>query len=464
MASKRSSSSKDGRLSGSNQSDVRLHAAQASFLMCPAIFRAFVGGVGSGKSWAGSYDLIKRAKPGRLYMVVAPTYGMLSDSTFRSFVAVATQLGVVNQSEIRKAAPPSVNLRTGAEIIFRSGDDPDRLYGPNLSGVWMDEASLMAKEVFEVAIGRLREGGEQGWLSATFTPKGLQHWTYETFATGRTNTAIFACRTSDNPFLPEQFYGNVAGQLTSRKAAQELEGQFISVEGALFDRNWFKVVEPASVPAMAKLCRGWDLASTPKDERKAHDPDWTVGALLGRDKDKDVYILDLKRLRGTPSQVQAAVTSCAYKDGKKTQIAMEEEGGSAGKVVSDHYLRLLQGYTFKAVRSTGSKADRATPLACQAEGGTVKVVRAAWNKDLLDEMEVFPFGAHDDIVDATSLAFSRLGALREFWIRGGPGEEPANPDDVWVVNEPGMGRQTIIPFGKDVLDVSANAPGWGRRI
>ena len=37
-----------------------------------ATFRAFCGGIGSGKSWAGSYDLIRRAAPDRLYLVVAP--------------------------------------------------------------------------------------------------------------------------------------------------------------------------------------------------------------------------------------------------------------------------------------------------------------------------------------------------------------------------------------------------------
>jgi hypothetical protein len=66
---------------------VQLHGAQRDFLRSEALYRAFCGGIGSGKSWAGSYDLIKRAKAGRLYMVVAPTYQMLSDSTLRSFLA-----------------------------------------------------------------------------------------------------------------------------------------------------------------------------------------------------------------------------------------------------------------------------------------------------------------------------------------------------------------------------------------
>jgi hypothetical protein len=48
------------------------------------------------------------------------------------------------------------------------------------------------------------------------------------------------------------------------------------------------------------------------------------------------------------------------------------------------------------------------PLAAQAEGGVVKLLlRGPWNKDFLDEVELFPLGRHDDAVDAASLALRR---------------------------------------------------------
>jgi phage terminase large subunit-like protein len=197
---------------------------------------------------------------------------MLSDATFRSFRALAEELGIVHPDEVKESAPPRIRLRTGAEILFRSADEPERLRGPNLSGIWLDEASLMPQEAFSIGIGRLREGGEQGWLTATFTPKGRLHWTAEVFATGRPDTALFRCRTGDNPFLPPGFTETVRRQYTSTMAAQELEGEFIDAGGVLFQRAWFPVadVEPGVfLPAV----RAWDLASTPKDEDKARDPD-----------------------------------------------------------------------------------------------------------------------------------------------------------------------------------------------
>ena len=395
---------------------VRLYQAQKAFLDSRALYRAFCAGIGAGKSWAGSYDLIRRAKPGRLYLVLAPTYPMLSDSSFRSFLSVATELGLAEPGDVKKSAPPSIRLLTGAEVLFRSADDPERIRGPNLSGVWMDEASLMHVDAFNVAIGRLRQGGEQGWLSATFTPKGRQHWTFEQFASGRPNTEMFRARTSDNPFLPADFHGTLRQQYTSRLAAQELEGEFTEVVGAMFRRSWFSIVDVA--PGEMRLLRWWDLAGTEKTAEKASDPDYTAGVLMGKAKDNRYYILDVRRQRSTPRDVQNLVRQTAELDGRDVAVWMEQEPGSSGVSVIDHYVRnVLQGFNFHGERSTGDKATRAQPFAAQAEAGNVMLVRGAWNKDFLDEVEVFPFGVHDDATDAAAAAFMKLALTikRRLW-------------------------------------------------
>ncbi len=166
-----------------------LHPVQADFVDCQAYFAAYVGGIGSGKSKVLCYDMIKRVRPNSLYMMCAPTYPMLRDATLRSFFEVAQQTGeevTFNRSENRARLN-----RSGAEIIFRSTDNPESLRGPNLAGVGMDEASLMTQMVYDVLIGRLRQGRVIGFLRAAFTPKGPNHWTHEVFNTGRTDTAIF---------------------------------------------------------------------------------------------------------------------------------------------------------------------------------------------------------------------------------------------------------------------------------
>ncbi len=392
--------------------------------------------------------------------MIAPTYSMLSDASFRMFLQLAEELGIVDQGSVKRSAPPSIRLRTGAEVLFRSADEPDRLRGPNLSGVWMDEASLMPEDAFTVAIGRLREGGQQGWATATFTPKGRQHWTYETFATGRPDTALFHCRTSYNPFLPSGFHGTIRQQYTSQLAAQELEGEFTDAGGTMFRRSWFGLVD--TIPQLTHRVRAWDLAATPKDEAKARDPDWTAGVLLGKDASGCAYILDIRRMRGTPQQVQALVRSTAEEDGRYVEITLEEEPGSAGKIVSDHYRRHLSGFNFRSERCTGAKAERAQPLAAQAEAGNVKLLRSPWNRDFLDEIEIFPFGKHDDQVDAAASALWRARHMTGDWPRHYP-EARQSIADRMARGRSGASR-LYARYGRDDDDEDEDRGAGRRRI
>lgn len=212
---------------------VQVYPKQRDFLESRAGLRAFVGGIGSGKSWIGALDMIRRSKPGRLYLVTAPTYPMLSDATFRSLTGLAQKLGILEPGATKVSPPPSVKLGTGAEVLFRSTDNPDMLRGPNLSGVWMDEAGLCKQEAFDILIGRLREGGEEtGWLSATFTPKGKAHWTYKTF--GRSDdpdVCLIHASSDENPFLPADFVEKVRKRYTAAQARQELGGIFVDGGG-----------------------------------------------------------------------------------------------------------------------------------------------------------------------------------------------------------------------------------------
>jgi predicted phage terminase large subunit-like protein len=400
---------------------------QQAFRKSNALFRGFVGGRGAGKSWVGAYDLLRRAKPGRLYLVRAPTFPMLRDSSWRSLLDLAVQLRCL---KTLNSSVPCMRLGNGAEIIGHSAVNPERFRGPNLSGLWLDEASQVEKAAFDIGMACLREGGEQGWFSTTFTPRGKQHWTYEVFgqtdAAGkplRPNTALFKARTKDNPFLPADFYENIKQQYTSALTAQELEGEFTDLEGAMFRRHWFPLDDHA--PPSVQTVRYWDLASTEAETGK--DPDWTAGVLMQRSEGGVYHILDVRRVRATPAGVQALVRQTAELDGRSVKVFMEQEPGSSGVNTIDHYRRfVLSGWTFRGERPTGSKAERARPMSSMAEAGNVRLVRGEWNKDFLDEIEVFPLGKHDDQVDAAVGAFDKLTLHkpRKLWIAFGPEPKP----------------------------------------
>ena len=59
---------------------------QREFIESDKPFSAFIGGVGSGKTQGGAIKLLVALgnNPGSLWMVTAPTYPMLKDSTLRT--------------------------------------------------------------------------------------------------------------------------------------------------------------------------------------------------------------------------------------------------------------------------------------------------------------------------------------------------------------------------------------------
>lgn len=379
---------------------IRLHAVQAAFRRSTALYRGFTGGRGAGKSWIGSHDLLMRAKPGRLYMVAAPTYKMLSDASLRTFTSRARELNFLR--EMNKSSM-TATLGNGAQILFRSTENPDSLRGPNLSGVWFDEAGEMDEDAFLVAIACLREGGERGWLSATFTPRGKTHWTYRVFGSGGPDSELFVAATTENPFLPAGFADTLRGQYTSQFAAQELDGRFVDLGGSVAKREWFRVLETA--PKCSSVVRAWDFAATPENADKAGD--YTVGVKMGKFENGWV-VLGVDRSRVSAGQVISKVRAIAEQDGPGVAVYTEQEGGSAGKIAFNFLARELYGYSIHPIRPTGDKMSRAMPFLAQAEAGNIYVVRAPWNEEWFSEFVAFPGGVHDDQVDATCHAFNSM--------------------------------------------------------
>jgi predicted phage terminase large subunit-like protein len=182
-------------------------------------------------------------------------------------------------------------------------------------------------------------------------------------------------------------------------------------------------VEDRAPEALDRV-RHWDLAAseTPRKSsaRRAGDPDWTAGLLLGRSKAGVYYVEDVARFRASPGEVEQRIREVAERDGRVVRIEMEQEGGASGKSLVSHYRRnVLDGFAFRGVTASGSKEMRAAPVAARAEHEEVVLVDGEWVEDFLDEVCEFPEAAHDDQVDALSGAFASLAK--------GAGLKPVKP-------------------------------------
>ena len=226
---------------------------QRRFWLSDARYRLFVGGLGSGKTYAGVVELLRQPQ-NSTGMVLAPTYPMLRDATIRTFLELAKDAVVEFWRGEMKA-----RLSDGKTILFRSADDPDRLRGPNLGWFWLDEAAMMSKDVWLVMLGRLREQPGRAWL--TTTPRG-KNWLYDVFHTGDQNYAIIQSSTRDNVYLPTEFVQSLQSAYTSEWQRQEIEGEFVDPAGALFKREWFSIID--QIPPALRWVRYWDLAASTK--------------------------------------------------------------------------------------------------------------------------------------------------------------------------------------------------------
>lgn len=242
--------------------------------------------------------------------------------------------------------------------------------------------------------------------SAT-NPGGIGHaWVRDHFIDEKTkkkNAIFIPASLADNPSLDQETYRKNLQHLNAVDRERLMNGDWdVLEEGAYFQRHWFSFIE--EIPHNARWCRYWDLAAT-------KDGDYTAGALVGLTPEGTWVIADVRRIQGTPREVERFVQQTALEDGRSVPIRMEQEPGSSGVMTIDYYRRqILVGFDFRPDKKTGSKEARANPLSSAAEAGNVAIVAGRWNRDFLDEISLFPNGAHDDQVDAVTGAFYNISS------------------------------------------------------
>lgn len=368
----------------------------------------------SGKSYVGAYDLLRRAMSekgrNRLYMVISPTYTILQDATMRTIYQLADELGVTKE---KWKQPPRLVLNNGSEIIFRSGDDPDKLRGPNLSGIWMDEASYMNEEVFNIAIGRLREGGDMGFLTATFTPKGMANWTYNVFGKGdRENTAIFKSKTSQNPFLAGEFVGAISKQYSDKQASQELDGEFVDSDGAEwpnshfgehiwvddFPKNEHITISTLSIdPSKGKDARHGDYSAIVKLARDRSNVLYCDAVMLKMDSEQIISRFAKEATDFEPDALVVETNQFQHLLAKQIMVECESRGTD---------IPIIQLY------NTINKDVRIRRIGPYLANRNIRFRRSEGSRLLVAQLREFPLGKFDDGPDSLEMA---LRAMIGIW-------------------------------------------------
>lgn len=354
--------------------------------------------------------------PGRNFWWVAPAYPQAKIAFRRLKRYLPRGSFRANEAEV------TITLRNGAVIWFKSGDNPDSLYGEDVWAAVVDEATRVKAESWHALRSTLT--ATQGPVRIIGNVKGRKNWAYKLARTAESGRPGYRHAKLDAYVAAKypQVTGVTLEEIADAEAVlppdvfKELYLAEPAEEGTeFFDVDKAKVV--ADYPRHARLCRGWDFAAS---EQKQSD--YTAGVKMAYDG-TTYYVVDVVRKRVGPQGVTDLVEATALADGPLCTQLLEEEKGASGKIMAAGFTRQLAGLetgNVKPMATSGSKIARAFHYASSWNADRVVLVDGNWNGLFLAEHADFPYdGDFDDQVDAAAHAFNHLSpgsAPRVRWL------------------------------------------------
>lgn len=242
--------------------EVKRFAAQKEFVSNLARASAYIGGLGSGKTFAGIARGLKFSQqpmpPNEFHgprgLIAAINYPVLEDVVLPQFFEMMDESGlwktgkqetswVASKKKARLVAncgcKDRYKCKHESTILFRSLDRPNWMRGLELTWFFIDEGRHITGAAWKVLWGRLRQTGYEkaGWVCST--PNGFD-WMWEKFHPDSPllveGAVWFGASTYENAdHLPEEYIEELFKEYEGAFLRQEVFGEFIGVtEGAVF--------------------------------------------------------------------------------------------------------------------------------------------------------------------------------------------------------------------------------------
>lgn len=208
--------------------DITLSKAQSKSIISEAKISAFIGGIGTGKSFCLAHFVLKMitSYPGVNGFIAANTYSQLSQATIPALIAVFTDLNIPYEITLSGSRKSFKALNTN--VYLYSLDTPEIIRGIEVGWACIDEVAFSSMKAIDVVLGRIRAKNSPLYLRLYSSPNGFNFF-YDFLQQNKIET--IHSKTSDNKNLPPEYYQsllNLYGGEDSPLARQELFGEFIN--------------------------------------------------------------------------------------------------------------------------------------------------------------------------------------------------------------------------------------------
>lgn len=292
----------------------------------------------------------------------------------------------------------SVRFANGSRVLALPGSEKTIRGISAVTLLILDEAAAIPDELYGAVRPMLAVS--RGRLVLMSTPRGEQGFFFDTWTKSKGWEKIEVpwqqCPRIDPAFIEEERL-----ERGNAWVAQEYECQFIGAGATRIQRAWLKYEDRTPPQPQLNISLGVDLAISEKETA-----DYTAGAVMGRDREGILHVLDVQRIRGSFSEQITFISQMAAK-WKPSIVAIEEVNYQKALI---QQLSAQTSLNVRGVKPISDKVSRFAPLEARYELGQIYHNRSL-PPEFESELLSFPVGAHDDQCDALAYAFQALGQM-----------------------------------------------------
>lgn len=215
--------------------DIPLTLPQRQFVFSPDAHPAIVGGLGSGKSQAGTMRLIMLMldDPGANGAYYMPIYDLIN---LRAIPGMEADLDNMCLEYKTNRSGYTIDILGYGTVIFRSYDRPERIIAYEVAHSICDELDTLPKDKAAIVWRKISERnrqkrGRENTIGLVTTPdQGINGFVYEKWVKKlQPGYVLYKASTYSNPFLPPGYADQILANYDPILAELYLNGEFVSL-------------------------------------------------------------------------------------------------------------------------------------------------------------------------------------------------------------------------------------------